>query len=83
LPVKKEIPGILGALTNWDSRDLTLDLSFLDNGEYKAVIFKDGINANREANDYKKEVINVKAGNKLNIKLMNGGGWAARIERVK
>jgi alpha-glucosidase len=69
----------VGAMTNWTPRELTIDLSFLGCGEYKAEIFKDGINANRDATDYKKELITVKSSDKLNVKLMNGGGWVARI----
>ena len=69
----------VGAMTNWNPRELTIDFSFLGTGEYKAEIFKDGINADRDATDYKKEVITVKSGDKLTVKLMNGGGWVARI----
>ncbi len=69
----------IGAMTNWSPRDLTIDLSFLGAGEYTAEIFKDGINADRDATDYVKEIITVKSGDKLNVKLMNGGGWVARI----
>jgi alpha-glucosidase len=68
-------------MTNWSPRELTIDLSFLGAGEYTAEIFKDGINADRDATDYKKEVITVKSGDKLKVKLMNGGGWVARIEK--
>src|SRR4051812_17548398 len=42
----------VGAMSNWASRETTIDLSFLDNGNYKAVIFEDGINADRNAADY-------------------------------
>jgi alpha-glucosidase len=69
----------VGAMTNWTARELTIDLSFLGAGEYKAEIFKDGVNADRDATDYKKEIITVKSSDKLTIKLMNGGGWVARI----
>jgi alpha-glucosidase len=72
----------VGAMTDWTPRELTIDLSFLGAGEYKAEIFSDGINADRDATDYKKEVVNVKGDDKLKIKLKNGGGWAARIEKV-
>ena len=71
----------VGAMTNWIPRELTVDFSFLGAGEYNAEIFKDGINADRDATDYKKEVITVKSGEKLIVKLMNGGGWVARIEK--
>jgi alpha-glucosidase len=71
----------VGAMTNWTPRELTIDFSFLKPGNYQAEIFRDGINADRDATDYKKEVVNISAGDKLKVKLMNGGGWAARIEK--
>lgn len=69
----------VGALTNWDKREITLDLSFLGEGNYKAEIFKDGINADRVARDYKKEIIDVPADRKLTVKMAPGGGYAAKI----
>ena len=70
-----------GAMTNWSPRELTLDFSFLGKGSFKAEIFSDGVNADRDATDYKKEVIDIQAGDKLKVKLMHGGGWVARIEK--
>ena len=69
----------VGALTNWDARELTLDLSFLGEGNYTLELSKDGINADRAARDYKKEVISVPADRKVTIKMAPGGGWAAKI----
>ncbi|WP_106827862.1 glycoside hydrolase family 97 protein [Parabacteroides pacaensis] len=69
----------IGALTNWDKRELTLDLSFLGEGNYKAEIFKDGINADKAACDYKKEVIDIPANRQLTIKMAPGGGYVAKI----
>ncbi len=71
----------VGVMTNWKQRELTIDFSFLGEGEWKAVIFKDGINADRDATDYIREEINVSASDKIQIKLSTGGGWAARIEK--
>jgi alpha-glucosidase len=72
----------VGAMTNWEPRDLQLDLSFLGEGEYKATLFRDGINADRQASDYKKEVITVSSSDKVPIHLAPGGGWAARLEKA-
>jgi alpha-glucosidase len=72
----------VGAMTNWDPRELTIDLSFLDEGEYRAVIFKDGINADRQASDYVKEAISVTRADQITINLSPGGGWAARFEKL-
>jgi alpha-glucosidase len=69
----------VGAMSNWDSRELTLEFSFLGKGTYEAVVFKDGINADRDATDYKREVISISSGDKLKINLSPGGGWSARI----
>jgi alpha-glucosidase len=69
-------------MSNWSARDMTLDFSFLGDGDYQAVVFKDGINADRDATDYKKEIIKISKDSKLNIHLAPGGGWAARIEKL-
>jgi len=73
----------VGAMSNWTARELTLDFSFLGEGAYHATVFKDGINADRFATDYKREVINISSGDTLTIQLSNGGGWAARIEKAE
>jgi alpha-glucosidase len=80
---KKGDTWFVGAMTNWTPRELTIDFSFLDNGNYRTEIFKDGINADRDATDYKNEVVNIKKDDKLTVKLMNGGGWAARLEKIQ
>ena len=73
----------VGAMSNWDSRDITIDLSFLGTGNFEGEVFKDGINADRDATDYKKEIIKVASHDKLTVHLSNGGGWAARIYPAK
>ena len=72
----------VGSMSNWSARDMTLDFSFLGDGDYQAVVFQDGINADRDATDYKKEIIKISKDSKLNIHLAPGGGWAARIEKL-
>jgi len=77
---KKGADWYVGAMTDWDARELTLDFSFLDeNKTYTAEIFQDGINADRNANDYKKITRQITKNDKITIKLASGGGWAARI----
>jgi alpha-glucosidase len=73
----------VGAMTNWTPRELTLDFSFLPAGKYTAEVFKDGVNADRNATDYKKEIINISPGDKLTVNLAPGGGWAARLFLLK
>ena len=79
---KKGETWFVGAMTNWTPREMTLDFSFLGAGNFQAVVFKDGINADRDATDYKKEVIKITSGEKMKIQLAPGGGWAARIEKL-
>lgn len=69
----------VGSLTNWDAREMELDLSFLPVGNYKAEVFKDGINADRVARDYKKEVIDIPANKKMKISMVTGGGFVMKI----
>ena len=69
----------VGAMSNWTPRDVTLDFSFLPEGTYEAEVFKDGMNADREATDYKREIITVTKVTKQAIHLAPGGGWTARI----
>lgn len=76
---KKGDTWYVGAMTDWTPRELTIDFSFLDNGNFNAEIFSDGINADRDATDYKREVVDIKKGDKLKVKMMTGGGWAARL----
>lgn len=78
---KKGTTWYAGAMTNWNARDITVDLSFLGDGNYKAIVFEDGVNANRDAADYTTKTITVTAKDKLSIKMASGGGWAARFEK--
>ncbi|WP_352421923.1 glycoside hydrolase family 97 protein [Proteiniphilum sp.] len=69
----------IGSLTNWDARSLNLDLSFLGEGNFKAEIFRDGINADRLAKDYKREIINIPDNRQLPIYMASGGGIAIKV----
>ncbi|HUX94483.1 MAG TPA: glycoside hydrolase family 97 protein [Bacteroidales bacterium] len=73
----------IGALTDWKSRDMNVDLSFLPAGNYRMEIFQDGVNADRYASDYKHMIITVRAGDKMNIHLAPGGGYAAILTPVQ
>ncbi|MEO6175864.1 MAG: glycoside hydrolase family 97 protein [Flavobacterium circumlabens] len=78
---RKNTTWYLGAITNWDSRDITIDFSFLEKGKkFEAEIFSDGLNADKAATDYKREIITVDADTKLKFHLANGGGLAAIIQ---
>jgi len=69
----------VGALSNWTARDLEIDLSFLGAGTFRAEIFRDGVNADRNATDYTREQQDVTAQSRLMVHLAPGGGFTARI----
>lgn len=70
----------MGAITNWNARDITIDFSFLEKGkQFEAEIFSDGLNADKAAQDYKKEVVTVNSSTKLTYHLASGGGLSAII----
>jgi alpha-glucosidase len=81
---KKGTAWYLGAITNWDSREVAIDFSFLEKGKkYEAEIFSDGLNADKAAQDYKREIITVDSTTKLKYRLAGGGGLAAIIQVKK
>ncbi len=69
----------LGAMTDWTPRDLVVDFSFFPAGTFSLDAFSDGVNADRNASDYKREKIQVTNATKLKIHLAPGGGWAAKL----
>jgi len=71
----------VGALTDWDARDMVLNLDFLGKGNWKMEVFRDGVNADRAARDYKREVVDVPSNRKVQVHMAPGGGWTARISK--
>ena len=69
----------VGALTDWSERELTLDLSFIGGGRTMEV-FRDGANADRSAQDYRREETVLPADGKFTCKMAPGGGWVAVIK---
>ena len=65
-------------MTDWTARDFEIPLSFLGEGAYEMTLMKDGINAGRNAQDYKIETgSNMGAASKLSMHLAKGGGFTA------
>ena len=65
----------IAGLTNWDERDITLDFSsIIPSGSLvHTTLYRDGINADRAARDYKKEEIVLE--DSLTVHLAPGGGF--------
>jgi alpha-glucosidase len=67
----------VGAMTNWDARDLEIPLDFLGNRSYEVQIFADGADADRVATSLSNEKRFARENEKLHIHLAPGGGWVA------
>jgi len=71
----------IGGMTNHNTREVSINLDFLSPGKnYKMTYFEDGINANKQAMDYRKKIKNVSKNDNHDIKMARNGGWAALIE---
>ncbi len=66
----------LGGMTCWDEHDVSVALAFLPKGKtYKATLLTDGINADRNAEDYSLASRQVTATDTLPIHMASGGGF--------
>ncbi|MBE6396920.1 MAG: glycoside hydrolase family 97 protein [Lentisphaerae bacterium] len=71
----------VAAINSWEPCKMEIETSFLGEGKWRAEIFADGVNADRDATDYVKTSKAVRAGEKMKIDLAPGGGWVARFVR--
>ena len=71
----------IGGITDENSRKYTLDFSFLGDGDYEAIVYKDGKNADWSSNpfpvDIEKYSVNKKS--TLPLQMANGGGFAISV----
>ena len=73
----------IGGMTNNQQKERIFDiaLDFLPEGKTcKITSFEDGINANRQAMDYRKKEQTLKKGDILHVRMARNGGFAAVIE---
>jgi len=79
---RKENKWFIGGITNGTEKLRTVELNFdfLEKGrEYTMTYFEDGINAGRQAMDYRMKTIVVKSGERITINMARNGGYAAVI----
>jgi len=69
----------VGGMTDWTARDMNVNLSFLSEGTYSVEIYKDGINADKAANDFKYDIRQVTNKDQIALHMAPGGGFALRI----
>lgn len=77
---RKDQAWYLGAMTDGTARNFDIKLDFLSPGSYQMEIFKDGINAEMHAEDYKREIIEVNQNSVIPINMVSEGGWVAIIK---
>jgi alpha-glucosidase len=72
----------VGAMTDETSRTLVLDLSFLGEGTFEMTLYRDGLNADRNGNDFKVIKKTVSRTDRIDLPLAPGGGAAAVVEAI-
>ncbi len=68
-------------ITNAEARDYTLDTSFLGGGSWKMELFRDAEDSDRNASNFVHEKRSVKAGEKIQLRLAQGGGFTAHFTK--
>lgn len=71
----------IGGMTSWTERELEISYDFLGEGNWNVELFRDGVNANRNAEDYEIDSYQVKASDKDMVKLASGGGFVMKITK--
>jgi alpha-glucosidase len=71
----------VGGMTNWTGRTVDVDLSFLGDGEYTALIATDGVNADRYPSDYRIVKGKRPDNGKMKIEMAKGGGFVIIFSR--
>jgi alpha-glucosidase len=71
----------LGAMTDWDAREVTVPLSFLGTGSWRLRSWVDGSSSDARAVETTESMVN--ADETMTIKMESGGGFAAIIEPAR
>ena len=71
----------IGGMTNWDSRDIEIDFSFLPEGEWRCRMFRDGVNADTVGEDYAVCEYGIRPAHMEKVHLAPGGGFVMILEK--
>lgn len=77
---RKDQAWYIGAMTDDTARDFEIHLDFLSPGKHQMEFFKDGMNAEMHAEDYKREIIEVDQNSIIPVSMVSEGGWVAIIK---
>ena len=71
----------IGGITGNQPQNIEIDLGFIPAGQsFTLTSFEDGINADRQAMDYKKKESTVNNQTRMTLKMVRNGGWAGTIK---
>jgi alpha-glucosidase len=73
----------LAAMNDWTPKEFLVKLDFLSNGQYLSESASDGINATKNPQDYKLIKSQVTQNDTLSVRLAPGGGYVARILKIR
>lgn len=65
-----------------EAKEFEIDLSFLEEGNYEIQMMEDGINSDKNAEDYRFSVSEVTKLDKLKVNMNKGGGYAAILKKI-
>ena len=68
----------LAAMNDWEARDVTFDLPVAVADGTEATLWRDGVNAHRNGQDYRRETVQIKD-NKVTVHLAPGGGCVIEL----
>lgn len=72
----------IGAMGDWSPHQLPVKLDFLPAGEYEIEMFEDGVNADRNAQDYHRSIGRLESSAALTLNLAPGGGFVAVLRKL-
>lgn len=73
----------IGAMTASAAKELECDLDFLPEGDWQMDIWEDGINAEKNAEDFACRSVVVRNTEKIKIRMCNEGGFVAVLKPLK
>ena len=79
---KKDDDWYIGGMTNWEGRTIEVDLSFLDEGEYRTTQALDGVNADRYPSDYTISERTTNKNSVMSFTMAKGGGFVMVLKKI-
>jgi alpha-glucosidase len=79
---RKENDWYVAGMTDWSPRSMELNMDFIGTGKFKAILCKDGINADKYPSDYLLEELNWQTGKPLEVYMAPGGGFVLKLAKI-